>query len=669
MLNVLVRLLLFPTSCYKRTFIQFTPMDSLKNMRTILDLEESFQIVTVPLVQYKYRRYKNIVIKPKEFEWSFSSLAVFINELDGWLMDNKNGFRRRTRSNGEPYYFFSFYLCGNPKNVINLNIDSKIIVKASKIWLNTWNDVETKPPKIQKTYSVYITKPGTRALLRSISLFYYSKTDFSHLLHTFVASFVKNTTLGFDEDKMPIFNLYQSFHDNNYYESTTLKKIQESCEGYLRLYFITNNNTRKHLDSCMYDEKRYFILKGIYFTPFCCELVKNTLVQGMMLDTTWSVLKNYVVSIPTVIIRNVGLPIGFSFSLVEDFSIYDDFFKVFADVYGYPIPAFIRTIESDQGSALQSAVKEQGMNHLSCLRHKLVSLGRGKFSSQVGNLLSAACEKDYNSLKKIYEESWSTITDEEELEVLNQLLNKVGLQFDKVEITYFDEDMWKQVSMIHRPDYQMPSCTNQLESSHGHLNSLVPRRNELFSSLKRLIDEIVKKNKNFEKNFYHNYTRYKSKISRIVKNTPKQIIRSEIQHYSTNLETNECQCGESKLMSAMLGINLPCSHLYFLKNEFPEVHAPPLQLINSTNGELFFEHDITETKKITLNLDYFEKIRRHAYKMIKKYSHNQNKKEITSFVNDNLKFDQTPSEFILGYPIEIFEVIDKGILKFFKEKS
>lgn len=78
----------------------------------------------------------------------------------------------------------------------------------------------------------------------------------------------------------------------------------------------------------------------------------------MMLDTTWSVLKNYVVSIPTVIIRNVGLPIGFSFSLVEDFEIYDDFFKVFMDVFGYPISSFIKTIESDQGSALQSAVKE-----------------------------------------------------------------------------------------------------------------------------------------------------------------------------------------------------------------------------------------------------------------------------------------------------------------------
>ena len=146
-----------------------------------------------------------------------------------------------------------------------------------------------------------------------------------------------------------------------------------------------------------------------------------------MLDTTWSVLKNYVVSIPTVIIRNVGLPIGFSFSLVEDFEIYDDFFKVFMDVFGYPISSFIKIIESDQGSALQSAVKEQGMNHLCCLRHLLVSLGRGKFSSQVGNLLSAASEKDFNSLKQIYQDSWKSITDEQKLEVLNQLLYKVGL--------------------------------------------------------------------------------------------------------------------------------------------------------------------------------------------------------------------------------------------------
>ena len=144
--------------------------------------------------------------------------------------------------------------------------------------------------------------------------------------------------------------------------------------------------------------------------------------------------------------------------------------------------------------------------------------------------------------------------------------------------------------------------------------------NELFASLKRLMDEIVKKNKNFEKNYNHNYTRYKSKIARIAKNTPQHIMRAEIQNYSTNPDTDECQCGEAKLMSAMLGHKLPCSHLYFLKKTFPDLHAPSHELVNSTNGELFFENKITETKKITLYLDYFEKIRRHAYKMIKKYN-------------------------------------------------
>ena len=121
-------------------------------------------------------------------------------------------------------------------------------------------------------------------------------------------------------------------------------------------------------------------------------------------------------------------------------------------------------------------------------------------------------------------------------------------------------------------------------------------------------------------------------------------------------------------MSAMLGIKLPCSHLYFLKNEFPDITPPPLKITNSTNDAFIFEHKIKETQKVTINLDYFEKIRRHSYKMIKKYSHSKEKKAITDFVNENLSFEKEPSDFILGYPIEMFEVIDKGILKFYQGK-
>lgn len=53
---------------------------------------------------------------------------------------------------------------------------------------------------------------------------------------------------------------------------------------------------------------------------------------------------------------------------------------------------------------------------------------------------------------KIYEDSWKSITEIQELEVLNQLLNKLGRNME--------ENRGKQVLMTHRQEYQMLSCTN-----------------------------------------------------------------------------------------------------------------------------------------------------------------------------------------------------------------
>ena len=63
-------------------------------------------------------------------------------------------------------------------------------------------------------------------------------------------------------------------------------------------------------------------------------------------------------SIPTLIIANVGLPIGFTFSIVEDTFIYRDFFETFQNTY--KIKDYINVIESDQGKPLKSYIKSQG---------------------------------------------------------------------------------------------------------------------------------------------------------------------------------------------------------------------------------------------------------------------------------------------------------------------
>ena len=77
-----------------------------------------------------------------------------------------------------------------------------------------------------------------------------------------------------------------------------------------------------------------------------------------MLDTTWKLLQHYVASRPTVIIHNVGLPLGFSFGLIEESDIYNSFFENFKNIFGFQIPTFINMAESDQGSGLKKAIKE-----------------------------------------------------------------------------------------------------------------------------------------------------------------------------------------------------------------------------------------------------------------------------------------------------------------------
>ena len=73
-------------------------------------------------------------------------------------------------------------------------------------------------------------------------------------------------------------------------------------------------------------------------------------------------------SIPTLIICNIGIPIGFTFSIVEDTFIYKNFFDTFQNSYGFKIKDYIKVIESDKGKPLRSIVKREGFQHLICLR-------------------------------------------------------------------------------------------------------------------------------------------------------------------------------------------------------------------------------------------------------------------------------------------------------------
>jgi hypothetical protein len=103
------------------------------------------------------------------------------------------------------------------------------------------------------------------------------------------------------------------------------------------------------------------------------------------MDPTWRAIRLYLVSILTVIIPNVGIPIAVSFDLTEDSFLYNAFYTTLKSLFDVDLLTFI--IESDRGSALCAICTKDCNRHLACLGHLLVSLRRGSFAFEIGNLV------------------------------------------------------------------------------------------------------------------------------------------------------------------------------------------------------------------------------------------------------------------------------------------
>lgn len=642
--------------------------ERIKQTINIIDATSTIKIISKPLLCSKYKTAVTIKIDPEDFDWNYRSLSVFVNEITGFKLDDKNGCRLQINAKNETYYFFRFVSKKNEKEYILVDIKEGIHVRASKILLDSWIS-EPYKPNWKKKFILYSLTSGSKALLRDSTLLYYPISDFSLLFQSFASSFTHMKIEPNNFDTMQIYDFIESFKSTNFYEQINFNRFKKINEGYLFLNLVENNNTKKKLDKMLVEDKEYFILGGTFITPLASSLVCEPRVSGIMLDTTWKLLQNYVCSIPTLIIQNVGVPIGFTFSLIEDSLIYLDFFRIFQNAYGFAINDIIHIVESDQGPALKAAIDALNCKQLCCLHHLKVNLKKKAFSEQVGNLISATCKQDFKELKKLYSTNWNEIKDTKKLNELQAVLRKVGLCFEKGKVKIGDKKRWEEVSMLQRPKFKMPSCTNQLESTHGHMNSQIPRRNSLWPSLHRIIQDILQKNKNFVSYFKQNYMNYKRKIKRICSNTPKNIMKQMIKYYKTDIAHLTCQCGEAVLLSSMLSIQLPCSHLIFLGASFPEIEVQDLDMNNSTKGELIIEHNYVKSEKVELNNDYFANIRKYAYKIIKRYTHCQAKEKIAAYVDEKLIFDEDPTKFVLGYPIKVFDVIDQGILLFKKEKQ
>lgn len=152
---------------------------------------------------------------------------------------------------------------------------------------------------------------------------------------------------------------------------------------------------------------------------------------------------------------------------------------------------------------------------------------------------------------------------------INNSLKKVGLVFHDNKIEIGDEARWDQVSILKRIQYRMPSTTNSLEATHGHLNRRTPRRNNIFAAIFRLYNEFNLKYEQVESRIKHNYSyiKRKTKFKPIRYGFTQSI--SLCDHYKTDIKN--CLCSDNKLESANFRIDIPCFHRLLFGAEFEKV--------------------------------------------------------------------------------------------------
>ena len=99
--------------------------------------------------------------------------------------------------------------------------------------------------------------------------------------------------------------------------------------------------------------------------------------------------------------------------------------------------------------------------------------------------------------------------------------------------------------------------------------------------------------------------------------------------------------------------------------QFHDIEAPNLMVSSATQCELIVEYNFLKLEKIIIDDDDYFLIRKYTSKMIQNI-HILKRKILLIILIKKFLFETEPLKFVLGYPIEVFDVFDKGIMNFQK---
>ena len=359
--------------------------------RNELPVSEYFDFTTQHKKEADYmgknaNRYHKIFPEGKD-SWNFRLLATFINEFELEPGDCRS-YNDKTKN----YCYFSFYFINDEdiRIIIRIYNDCSINVEASIEFIFAYMDssmkeIETDTGSQGRKYSyprkckmmrfvrhMRMTSPCSSAILKVLPIGFFQKELFSRACRWFLKritlpSFPLHIKKNFDTSFIYDYEKNWLKRKDREVKVDSLKAFINQTIGFLHLT-ITQFVEKDDMHTITIDGKSYTIIDGIYISPFVVSLFNNNdeLIDGLIMDTTWKVVSKYVTSILMICVRNVGLPIAFTFGAAEDKKLYNNFVEMFNVEFGIDLKKFI--VISDQGSALK-AICDEFKEHIACLRH------------------------------------------------------------------------------------------------------------------------------------------------------------------------------------------------------------------------------------------------------------------------------------------------------------
>jgi hypothetical protein len=207
----------------------------------------------------------------------------------------------------------------------------------------------------------------------------------------------------------------------------------------------------------------------------------------------------------------------------------------------------------------------------------------------------------------------------------------------------------------------MPPTTSSLESIHGHLNDATPRRNEFWSSIRRLVEHIDEGMKRFSDAVRYNFN-YACRA------TYRRHLKIGSDELSDQVETlhsqsTQCSCGDMLLLSTMYDIVIPCCHMIHSGAERPRMGSPPVLNLGGYRGPYRWQLTFHMRQRVRGPLDHIRvaSLKRMAIGAIHHSSRTKRtKKEVTKWVGDNWP-KVPPTSYMLGYPDAVLSMIVIGV--------